>query len=163
MSDEFSNTVSHCQFRAESSVPPESIAADCLVVFVTEGAVTSGAAAEIDRATGGLLSTLSASGEITGKKYECVPLLVAPGIAARQLLVIGLGPRSGLDCGTLYRAAATATRHLSTRPRETVVLLADGAWTTRQVEQAVAGSKASLARKLVRLAEVVGARDGTPA
>lgn len=31
------------------------------------------------------------------------------------------------------------------------------------LEQAVAGSKASLARKLVRLAEVVGARDGTPA
>ena len=53
---------------------------------------------------------------------------------------MGLGSRATLDQGTLYRAAATATRALSTRPREKVVLVADGSWSTRQLEQAVAGS-----------------------
>ncbi len=140
MTAEFSANSPRNDFRGDSSTRPEAIPADALVVFVHDDGAPGGAAAEIDKATGGLIARLSAAGEISGKRHECVPILAPPGIAAGQLLVVGLGPRSSLDQGTLFRAAATATRHLSSRPRERVVLVADGSWTTRQLEQAIAGS-----------------------
>jgi len=140
MIPEFSTGAARDAFRADTATQPAAIAADALVVFVTDDAPTGGAAGEIDRATGGLLGRLVAAGEITGKRYECTPILSPGGIAAGQLLVVGLGLRAGLDQGTLYRAAAAATRHLSGRRRGTVALVAERSWTPRQVEQAVAGS-----------------------
>ena len=140
MPTEFSITAPNNGFRAELEAPARSIKADALVLFLADDGPGKGAALEIDEATGGLLSRLFSAGEISGKSYECVPILNPTGIAAAQLLVVGIGPRAGVDQGILYRAAATATRHLSARPRDTVVLLAEGAWSTRQVEQAVAGS-----------------------
>ena len=125
---------------AEPAARGPQAAADALVLFLAEGAVGTGVAAEIDRATGGLLGRLAAAGEITGKRYECVPLLAAPGLAAGQLLVVGIGKQEEVDAGVLYRAAATAARHLAGRPRAAVAFLTDGSWTTRQVEQAVAGA-----------------------
>jgi leucyl aminopeptidase len=142
MPTEFAADKSHLGFRCEPSAHPESIRADALVVFVTEGTI-GGAATGIDRATGGLLSRLATAGEITGKRYECVPILAPAGVAAGQIVVVGLGPLGPdgtTDLGTLYRAAATATRHLSTRLRETVVIVADPAWPSRHAEQAVAGA-----------------------
>jgi leucyl aminopeptidase len=125
---------------AEPTARPETIAADALVVFIAEGAVGAGPAAAVDRATGGLLGRLAAAGELGGKRYECVSLLAAPGLAAGQLLVVGLGKREEVDAGVLYKAAATAARQLAGRPRAQVVFAADDSWTTRQVEQAVAGA-----------------------
>jgi leucyl aminopeptidase len=125
---------------AEPSARPEAIAADAVVLFLTEGGGGGGVAAEIDKATGGLVARLAAAGEITGKRYECVPVLAATGLKAGQLLVVGLGKREDVDSGVLYRAAATASRHLAGRPRTKVVFAADGWWSTRQVEQAVAGA-----------------------
>ncbi|MFM8494531.1 MAG: leucyl aminopeptidase family protein, partial [Planctomycetia bacterium] len=124
---------------ADPAARPEAVEADALVILLCEGGVGSGVCAYIDRATGGLLTRLVGSGEISGKRYECVPLLAPPGLKVAQLLVVGLGKREDLDAGTLYKAAATATRHLSGKPRTQVALVADGAWSTRQIEQAVAG------------------------
>jgi leucyl aminopeptidase len=125
---------------AEPGTRPEKITADAVVLFLTEGGIGGGSAAVIDRATGGLVSRLAAVGEITGKRHECVPLLAAPGLEAGQLLVVGLGKREDVDCGVLYRAAATASRHLAGRPRTKVVFVAEGWWSARQLEQAVAGA-----------------------
>ena len=140
MTAEFSAALSAHSINADSAQRPEGIEADALVLFVSEGQITSGTAAGIDKATGGLLARLAAAGEISGKPCECVSLLATPGLAAAQLVVVGLGPRDKVDTGTIYRAAATATRHLSSRPRNRVVLIADSLWTSRQVEQAVAGA-----------------------
>jgi len=124
---------------ADPIARPDAIEAEALVVFLTEGGVASGSCAEIDRVTGGLLTRLVSAGDITGKRFECVPLLAPPGLRAAQLLVVGLGKREDLDAGTLYRAAATATRQLAGRARSRVALVADPAWSPRQTEQAVAG------------------------
>jgi leucyl aminopeptidase len=124
---------------ADPAARAEAIEADALVLFLTAGGVGTGVCADIDRATGGLVGRLVAAGEITGNRNECVPLLAPPGLRVPQLVVVGLGKREELDAGTLYRAAATATRHLSGKPRARVALVADGAWSTRQIEQAVAG------------------------
>ena len=78
---------------ADPASRPAEIAADALVVFLAEGMLGSGPAAAIDRATSGLLGRLAAAGELTGKRYECVPMLAAAGLAAGQLLVVGLGKR----------------------------------------------------------------------
>ena len=163
MPTEFAADKSHLGFRCEPSAHPESIRADALVVFVTEGTI-GGAATGIDRATGALLSRLSSAGEITGKRYECVPILAPAGVAAGQIVVIGLGPLGpdgNTDLGTLYRAAATATRHLSTRPRETVVIVADPAWSSRHAEQAVAGAAMGMAGQDLHRTDKKRTRFGT--
>jgi leucyl aminopeptidase len=145
----------------EPAARPQSIEADAVVVFLAEGAVGSGAAAELDAATGGLVARLAAAGEITGRRYECVPLLAAPGLRAGQLVVIGLGKRETVDAGVLYRAAATAARHLAGRPRSRVVFVADGSWTTREMEQAVAGAAVGMIGQDLYRAEPKRTRFGT--
>ena len=145
----------------EPSARPQSIEADAIVVFLAEGGVGTGAAAEIDAATGGLLARLAAAGEITGRRYECVPILAAQGLRAGQLIVVGIGKREQLDAGVLYRAAAAAARHLAGRPRSRVAFVADGSWTTRQVEQAVAGAAVGMVGQDFYRAEPKRTRFGT--
>jgi leucyl aminopeptidase len=140
MSREFMPVAGAGGIVCEPAARLHTIEADAVVVFLAEGDVGSGAAAEVDAATGGLLARLAAAGEIAGRRFECVPILAAPGLRAGQLVVVGVGRREDVDAGVLYRAAATAARHLAARPRSRVVFVADGAWTTRQVEQAVAGA-----------------------
>jgi len=146
---------------SDPAARPTAIEADAVVTFLTEGGVGSGAVAEIDATTGGLVSRLVAAGEITGKRYECVPILAAPGLKAGQLVVVGLGTRDEVDAGVLYRAAATASRHLAGRPRAKVVFVADGSWTTRQVEQAVAGAAVGMVGQDLYRAEKKRTRFGS--
>ena len=138
MTREFLHSAGASAIVGEPASRPEAVEADAVVAFLAEGG--SGQLAELDTATGGLLSRLAAAGELSGRRYECVPLLAPPGIRATQLLVVGLGKREEVDVGVLYRAAATAARHLAAKPRRRVAFLADGSWSTRQVEQAVAGA-----------------------
>ena len=117
-----------------------TLEADALVVFLTEGGAGDGAAAAVDAATGGLLARLAAAGELAGRRSECVPLLAPAGLAAGQVLVVGLGRREEVDAGVVYRAAATAARHLAGRPRSRVAFLPEPSWGTAWLEQAVAGA-----------------------
>ena len=143
MSNEFSQlrgTAPAGGITADPTGRPETTEAEAIVLFLTEGGVGSGCAAGIDAATGGLLGRIAAAGDLTGKRYECVPLLGAGGIRAGQLLVVGLGKRESVDAGVLYRTAATAARQLVGRPRGRIAFAAEGWWTPRQLEQAVAGA-----------------------
>ncbi len=90
-----------------------------------------------------------------------MPILAAPGLKAGQLVVVGLGRRDEVDAGVLYRAAATASRHLAGRPRAKVVFVADGSWTTRQVEQAVAGAAVGMVGQDLYRAEKKRTRFGS--
>jgi leucyl aminopeptidase len=81
---------------------------DAVVVGLFSGEKLGGAAAEADRAAVGLLTKLVERQEITGRKFELTTLLAPPGIAAGQLLVVGLGERAKFDAGVAYRAAAAA-------------------------------------------------------
>jgi len=146
---------------ADQSARPEATEAEAVVLFLTEGGVATGAGADLDRATGGLLTRLVAGGEVTGKRFETVPLLAPPGLRTPQLLVVGLGKRDDLDAGTIYKAAATATRQLAARPRTRVALVADGSWTTRQMEQAVAGAAVGMVGQDLYKAERKRTRFGT--
>src|SRR6476646_10943755 len=88
----------HIMKVSQLKSPIAEAAVDAIVVGVFAGEAPGNPKAakhiaEVDRATGGLLSKLSDQKEITGKKYELTTLLAPPGIAAGQLLVVGLGER----------------------------------------------------------------------
>jgi leucyl aminopeptidase len=143
------------------ATPPAAIQAEAIVVFLTEGGVGSGAAAALDGATSGLLAQLAAAGEITGHRYDCVSLLAPAGLKARHVLVVGLGRREEIDTGVIYRAAATAARHLAGRPRSRVAFLCESTWDTTWMEQAVAGASVGMVGQDLYRAEPKRTRFGT--
>jgi leucyl aminopeptidase len=113
---------------------------DAIVIPHFADAPQKGPIAELDRSTGGLVSRLVERKELTGKKYEIVPLLSPPGINSAQVLLVGLGDASSLDSMTIYRASAAASRHLAGKERKTVAFYLGDAVRTEQLEHAVAGA-----------------------
>ncbi|MCE9561422.1 MAG: leucyl aminopeptidase [Planctomycetes bacterium] len=96
-----------------SSATPATVAADWLVVGVWANESLSGAAATIDTATGGLLTKLRESGDLTGKHLELIPVLNPTGIAAKRLLIVGLGKPDAATRATAHDAAAASARHIT--------------------------------------------------
>src|SRR6478736_4708570 len=124
--------------------PIAQAAVDAIVVGVfsddkLEDSKAPKAVAEIDRATSGLLTTLSERQEITGKKYDLTTLLAPPRIAAGQLLIVGLGQREKFDAGIAFRAAGAAAKQLSAKKRDKVAFLL-GDTKADQTEAAIAGA-----------------------
>lgn len=120
--------------------PLASTAADAIVVGLFADSSPTGPAAEADRATGGMISKLIERKEITGKRFELTPLLAPPGIAAGQILVVGLGDRARFEAGTANRAAAVAMRQLAGKPRDRVAFFLEDGSNAAITEAAVAGA-----------------------
>src|SRR4249920_3844327 len=89
---------------------PAEVAADWLIIPVYEDDPLPSGAAVIDGALAGRIGRLRESGDITGKANALTPLLDASGIAARRVLVVGMGKREEVDRIALVSAAATAAR-----------------------------------------------------
>ncbi|HEV3438704.1 MAG TPA: leucyl aminopeptidase [Gemmata sp.] len=87
------------------------IVADWLVVGVWADEPFDGSAAELDSTTGGLLTKLRESGDLTAKHLERIPILNPTGIAAKRLLIVGLGKRGEATRATIHDAAAAAARY----------------------------------------------------
>ena len=84
--------------------------AGLLVVGVPEGPLArSGSAARLDAASGGALRALIATGDFAGKSGETA-LLYAPGVKAKRVLVVGLGPGAGVDARRVFLTAAAGAR-----------------------------------------------------
>ena len=66
-------------------------------------------AGRLDAATRGTLAALIASGDFSGRTGESA-LLYAPGVQAKRVLVVGLGPADRFDANAARLAAATAGR-----------------------------------------------------
>ncbi len=147
--------------EAASAANPAAIEADALVVFLTEGGTGSGAAAAVDAATGGLLIRLAGDGELVGRRYECVPLLAPPGLKVGQVLMVGLGRGEEVHAGMVFKAAATAARHLAGRPRSRVAFLPEATWSTAWLEQAVAGAAVGMVGQDLYRSEPKRTRFGT--
>jgi len=85
----------------------EKLKDDVIVVGAFEGQKKlSGAAAEIDRASSGLIS--SAKTDITGKLHQTCMLYASKGLAAKRVLVIGLGKEKDLTADRIRGIAAKA-------------------------------------------------------
>ena len=75
----------------------------------------AGATAAVDRALGGFLSELMASGEITGKEGEVTVLHTRGAMPAQRVVVVGLGKREKFDRVRARKAAGTVATELLKR------------------------------------------------
>jgi leucyl aminopeptidase len=73
------------------------IAVDALAVPIATGQQLSGSTLDLDRALGGLLSELLAGAEFKGRIHEVLPVPTNGRIAARRVILYGLGTPADLD------------------------------------------------------------------
>ncbi len=106
-----------------SADAPATVTADWLVVGVSANGAFTTSAAAIDTATGGLLSKLREAGDLTGKHLELIPHLNPTGIAAKRLLVVGLGKPDVATRATVHDAAAAAARHITGKKVGTIAFV----------------------------------------
>ncbi len=84
---------------------------DAIVIPVlADASLPGGATHDVDRALGGLVGRLHARGDLDAGVGQVTPLFAERGLAAPRVLVVGLGPVSGLDAEVVRRAAAAALR-----------------------------------------------------
>ena len=83
---------------------PADIAVDALAVPVATGQRLSGGTLDLDRTLGGLLSDLLAKAEFKGRLHEILPVPTNGRIAARRVILYGLGAARDLD-GQRMRSA----------------------------------------------------------
>jgi leucyl aminopeptidase len=78
-------------------ITPTQLEVDAIAVPVAAGQPLTGAASDLDAALEGLLRDAMESGEHRGRINEVLPITTAGRIAARRVLLYGLGPRADLD------------------------------------------------------------------
>lgn len=69
-------------------------------------------AREVDSLLGGLIQSIYAEGEFKGDLGELLTLHPMGKLAAKRIVVVGLGPEEKIHTQVIRRASATATRHL---------------------------------------------------
>ena len=95
------------------------VAADWLIVGLWENEAPPPLDAKLD----GLFAKLREQGDVTGKAKELTPLYQNPGIAAKRLLLVGLGPRDKADYASLLASTAAAAKMLSTKPTQRLAIV----------------------------------------
>jgi len=116
------------------------IDADAVVVGIVADSALTGAAHELDQASGGTLSRLIEKKEVSTKRHDVTTILAPAGIKAPLAAVVGLGAQESFDRGAAFRCAAAAAKHLAGKERAKVAYyLADG-WPSEQVESGIVGS-----------------------
>jgi leucyl aminopeptidase len=103
-----------------------------LVKLETEAFVTyafeqdnpvEGILTQLDAASGGALTKLAASGELTGKMLETTLVYYPQGLAAQRLLILGAGKKGKFGTAELRRVAGAAVRTLKSRQVKSVAFL----------------------------------------
>jgi leucyl aminopeptidase len=100
------------------STAPESSDTACAIVGVYENGLLTSAAARVDTAAGGAIKRLVESGDVTGKTGIATLLLAPQGVAARRVLVIGLGAQKTFDAARYQRVNLEAARAIGKMPVE---------------------------------------------
>ncbi|MFV0444244.1 MAG: leucyl aminopeptidase [Planctomycetaceae bacterium] len=98
------------------------VEADWLICPVPEDAAGASASPLLDDALGGALTRLRERGDLTGKLGEVTRLLDPRGIAARRVLMVGVGSLELLTAARLHRALMTAVRDVCTRSGRTIAV-----------------------------------------
>jgi len=94
-----------------STKSPESCACDALVLGVfADRAPLEGAASKVDRALGGLLSSVLAEEHFKGKPGHTFVLHTHGKVPAKRIIVAGLGPKADVHLEQLRMAAAAGVR-----------------------------------------------------
>lgn len=123
-----------------TSVSPLQIDADAIVLGLFSDRPLSGATAQVDAASGGLLKRLVDRQELSSKPYDVTLLHTLNGVRAPLVAVVGLGPADKFDRATLFRASSAASRALAAKARAHVAFYLDDLGQPALVEQGVAGA-----------------------
>jgi leucyl aminopeptidase len=103
------------------------VACDVLLVGVTRkageaGITLSPAAQAIDELLNGIITERSAEGEFKGSAGELLTIHPMGKLAAKRVLVIGLGKLEAINMQSLQRASATAIRHAQNTGAQQIAL-----------------------------------------
>jgi leucyl aminopeptidase len=119
--------------------PFAAIETEALVTYVfDDNDGPQGRAAELDKLTGGLLSRLNKSGELTGKALETTLIHAPSGLKAARLLLIGAGKREQFNTATLRKVAGVALRYLKARSVHNFAFAVREGGSTEEFAQAIA-------------------------
>jgi leucyl aminopeptidase len=120
------------------------ISADLLALGVPEGkAVLKGEAAELDRATGGAISAVLATGtDFSGKLKDRFTIVPASGVRAKRLVLVGLGAARGINADVLRKMAGVAVREAVKVKASTVAIYAPSAAKAKMPAQEIAQAMA---------------------
>ncbi|HST45238.1 MAG TPA: leucyl aminopeptidase [Luteimonas sp.] len=137
---------------------PASADFDCVVVGVYADKSLDAAARALDAAGGGRLAALVGRGDVDGKSGRTTFLSDLSGVAARRVLVVGLGDADKFGVPQYLKAVGDAARALRTGPSRTALITLsmlevkgrDAAWAIRQ---AVIASSHALYRYTATLGE----------
>lgn len=106
--------------------------------------VFAGAAQTINSLLDGLLSEMSARGEFKGNAGELVTIHPLGKLAAKRVILVGLGKLESVSAQSLRRASAIATRHAQKTGARQIALALDGAGTqvheTEKIEAQAEGA-----------------------
>ena len=117
--------------------PFAAIDTDALVTYVFEdGDGPQGRVAELDKLTGGLLTRLNKSGELTGKALEPTLVHAPSGLKAARLLLVGAGKREQFNTATVRKVAGVTLRYLKTRSVHNFVFAVREGGATEELAQA---------------------------
>lgn len=83
---------------------PEKLKTSCLVVGVLDGERLAPPAADLDKAAGGALASILATGDLGAKAGATLLVHNIPGVAAPRLLLVSLGKADALG-EKVYRDA----------------------------------------------------------
>jgi leucyl aminopeptidase len=103
---------------------PAAIGGDALVVTAFTGELGP-AASEIDGSLDRVLAGMVASGEVRGRFGEVTVVPAPDGVAARRVVLLGLGDRAVLDSYRLHNAYTLVGRELRKRRLSRVILAGD--------------------------------------
>jgi leucyl aminopeptidase len=107
-----------------STKPFAAVEADALITYVfDETDPIQGRIGELDKLSGGLISRIYKSGELTGKNMEFTLIHGPAGLKTARLLLVGAGKREQFNPGTLRKVAGAALRYLKARSIHKVLFL----------------------------------------
>ena len=79
--------------------------------------------AGVDRAVGGAVLSLLATGDFRGKRGETLLLYPQEGVSAKRILLVGLGEENRIDAEVLREAAGIAVRETAKRKGKALALV----------------------------------------
>lgn len=123
-----------------STVPLTQAEGDWLIVASPEPVELTGPLETLNGALGGALQRLKESGDLNGSLGEVVSLRGVTGIAAKRVMLVGLGKATELDVQRLDKALMTAIREVTSKKGLSVAIAvgAAGGLSRGQVVQSVA-------------------------
>ena len=115
-------------FQFQANAHPASTNADCVVVGVYKGNELSQAAAQLDTTSSGAITSHLELGDFSGEKNRTSMLYQLAGVAAKRVLLVGLGERDKLTVDTLTQATYCAAANLkATKVNQVISFLTDEA------------------------------------